>query len=264
MLTEVKNQIKVTLLSIKYNIMREMINSVSFVLKVVMMMLNNATFIIQWLVLFSLKESFGGFEFKHVMLLWGISSAAYGISHLCFDGAGYIPSYIEDGGLDAFLVQPKSVLLMTLVSRSAISALGDLLYGIIITLVFWHKPSEILLCITFTILAAIIYTAYRVILSSITFWFLKSGDAAENLRGLFINFSIYPQNIFGKAIKMIMFTVVPAGIAIYLPVVTIMSFNIKYLIAVVLFAIFICFVAVFIFNRGLKRYNSANLMSARV
>ena len=264
MLTEAKNQLRVGLLSVKYNIMREMINSVSFMLKVVMMMLNNATFIIQWLVLFSLKESFGGFELKHVMLLWGISSTAYGISHLCFDGVGYIPEYIENGQLDTFLVQPKSTLLMAAVSKSAISAIGDLLYGVIITLIFWHKPSEILLYVLFSVLAGVIYTAYRIILCSITFWFMKSGDAADNLRNLFITFSIYPQNIFGNAIKIIMFTIVPAGIAVYLPVLIIMSFNIKYLLAVSFFAIFITFLAVLIFNRGLKRYESANLMVARV
>ena len=263
MLTEAKNQFKVILLSIKYNVMREMINSVSFVLKVVMMMLNNASFIVQWIVLFSLKDSFGGFELRHVMLLWGISSTAYGISHLCFDGVGYIPTYIENGQLDTFLVQPKNTLLMTAVSKSAISAIGDLLYGIIITLIFWHRPSEILLYVLFSVLASLIYTAYRVVLSSFTFWFIKSGDAFENLRGLFINFSIYPQNIFGNAIKIIMFTVVPAGIAIYLPVVTIMSFNIVYLFAVLLFTAFSIFIAFFMFNRGLKRYESTNLMVAR-
>lgn len=47
MLTEVKKEIKLVFLSIKYNIMRQMINPLSFTLNVIFMMLNNAAFIIQ-------------------------------------------------------------------------------------------------------------------------------------------------------------------------------------------------------------------------
>lgn len=263
MLMEVKNQIKVLFLSIKYNIMREMINGVSFILKVVMMMLNNASFIIQWIVLFSLKDSFGGFVFKDVMLIWGISASSYGISHLLFAGVGYIPSYIENGQLDTFLIQPKSTLLMAAVSKTEISALGDLLYGLIVGLIFWHRPTDILLFILFSITGAIIYTAHRVILSSFTFWFFKSSDAAETIRSIFLNFSLYPQNIFSKAIKVLMFTLIPAGIAIYLPVLTIRSFNITYMLIVFMFAIFISILATYMFNKGLKKYDSSNLMNAR-
>ena len=55
MLTEAKNQIRVMALSIKYSLMREMLNKVTFVSNIVFMILNNASFIIQWLVLFTLK-----------------------------------------------------------------------------------------------------------------------------------------------------------------------------------------------------------------
>ncbi|MBQ9013759.1 MAG: ABC-2 family transporter protein [Bacilli bacterium] len=264
MLMEVKNNVRVSLLSIKYNIMREMVNTVSFILKVFMMMLNNSTFIIQWLVLFSLKDNFGGFVFKDVMLLWGISAASFGMSHLFFGGIGLLPSYIEEGKLDAYLVQPKSVLLMTSTSASEISALGDLLYGIIVALIFWHRPLDIVLFIFFTILSCIIYTAFRIILSSITFWFLRAGDAAESIRSIYINFSLYPQNIFSRAIKFIMFTIIPAGISIYLPVKTIINFDTKNTLIVIFFTIFIVITSVFIFNKGIKKYESANLMSARV
>ena len=60
MLMGVKNQIKVCLLSWKYSLMREMINKISFFSQVVFMILNNASFIVQWLVLFSIKEDVGG------------------------------------------------------------------------------------------------------------------------------------------------------------------------------------------------------------
>ena len=62
MLTEVKNQIKVIILSVKYNIMRLMVNKVTFLTNIIFMILNNAGFIIQWIILFSLKENIGGYN----------------------------------------------------------------------------------------------------------------------------------------------------------------------------------------------------------
>ena len=47
MLTAVKNQVRVCVLSVKYNIMREMLNKVTFLTNILFMMLNNATFIVQ-------------------------------------------------------------------------------------------------------------------------------------------------------------------------------------------------------------------------
>jgi len=56
MLTEVNNQIKVASTSIKYALQREMLNKVTFVTNVLFMILNNACFIVQWIILYSLKE----------------------------------------------------------------------------------------------------------------------------------------------------------------------------------------------------------------
>lgn len=47
MLMEVKNQIKVMVLSVKYNIMKQMTNKVTFITNIVFMILNNASFIVQ-------------------------------------------------------------------------------------------------------------------------------------------------------------------------------------------------------------------------
>ncbi len=47
MLMAVKNQIKVTLLTIKYAIMREMLNKFTFFSNIIFMMLNNASMIVQ-------------------------------------------------------------------------------------------------------------------------------------------------------------------------------------------------------------------------
>ena len=87
MLTEVRNQIKVIFLSLKYNIMREMTNKVTFISNVLFMILNNSSFIIQWIVLFSLRQEIGGYTMKEIILLWGIASGTFGLSRIVFSKA---------------------------------------------------------------------------------------------------------------------------------------------------------------------------------
>ena len=84
MLTEAKNQIKVMMLSVKYNIMRQMVNKVTFITNILFMILNNASFIVQWIILFSLKDEIGGYTLKEVLLLWGLAAGTFGISHILF------------------------------------------------------------------------------------------------------------------------------------------------------------------------------------
>ena len=82
MLMEVKKQIKIIFLSVKYNLMKQMLNKITFITNILFMILNNATFIIQWLVLFNIREEIGGYGFKEVLLLWGLAAGAFGIAHI--------------------------------------------------------------------------------------------------------------------------------------------------------------------------------------
>ena len=125
MLTVVKNQIKVIILSIKYNIMRQMVNKVTFITNILFMILNNASFIIQWIILFNIRDEIGGYNIKQIVLLWGLASSVYGVANIIFGEAFEISDLIIRGKLDTFLVQPKNVFLSVLTSKTKISAIGD-------------------------------------------------------------------------------------------------------------------------------------------
>ncbi|MDE7186116.1 MAG: ABC-2 family transporter protein, partial [Lachnospiraceae bacterium] len=107
MLTAVKNQVRVCLLSVKYNIMREMLNKATFVMNILFTMLNNATILVQWFILFRLREDVGGYTMKEIMLLWGLVAASFGLAHVLFARVFSLPELIISGKLDSYLVQPK-------------------------------------------------------------------------------------------------------------------------------------------------------------
>lgn len=264
MLTVVKNECKILLLSVKYNLMKEMTNRVTFLTNVFFMMLNNASFIIQWLILYSLKEDIGGYAMKDVMLLWGLSAGTYGLGHIFFEKAYSLSELIMNGKLDSFLVQPKNVLLSVISSGTNTSAIGDLIYAYVILLIFNFNVKSFLLFTYFILLGALILTAFAVLTGSISFWIIRGDMLADNLNGIIINFSTYPDGIFKGIVRLILYTIIPVGMAIYLPLKVILQFHPLYLLGTTVFTASIILLAFWVFYRGLRRYTSSNLMSARI
>lgn len=265
MLMEVKNQIKVMFLSIKYNIMRQMVNKFTFIMNVLFMILNNASFILQWVILFNIKESIGGYSFKEIVLLWGMAASTFGIAHIMFHKAFYISDLIINGKLDTFLVQPKNVLLSVITSDTSVSAIGDLLYGYICLSIYGISLRNLILFTLFTISGGIILTSFVTILGSISFWLPKSGDIlSDSLSNLMIHLATYPDGIFKNTVKVLLYTLIPVGVSSYLGVNLILNFNFKSFIYLVIFITFIISLTFIVFNKGLKKYSSSNLMSSRI
>lgn len=264
MLMEARNQIKVMFLALKYNIMRQMTNKVTFITNIVFMILNNASFIIQWIILFSLKDEIGGYTIKEVILLWGMASSVYGISHIFFHKAFELSDLIINGKLDSFLVQPKNVFLSVISSETSISAIGDLIYGYICLSLYGITVKNFILFTIFSVTGGIIVTAFASILGCLSFWIVKGDILADSLGGVMINFATYPGTIFKNFIRILLYTVIPVGIANYLPVDTILNFNVGNFMIIIVFTFTIFMLAFVVFNMGLKRYSSSNLMSSRV
>ena len=264
MLMEVKNQIKVMILSLKYAIMREMLNKVTFLSNIVFMILNNATFIIQWIVLYSLRENVGGYTFNQVLMLWAIASGTFGFAHFFFKKAYSLSDTITNGKLDAYLVQPKNVLISCITSDVSPSALGDLIYGYIVIFLSGITISKFILFTFFIISGGIIMVDIAIILGSLSFYISKSDMIAETGNNFMIYFATYPDGIFKGIAKLLLFTLIPIGITTYVPVWVLTKFNLYYFVGVIAFTICITIFAFVIFYKGLKRYSSSNLMVAKI
>ncbi len=264
MSTVVKNQLRVCFLSVKYNIMREMLNKVTFLTNIGFMILNNAAFILQWVILFHLKENIGGYTMRDVMLLWGLAASTFGLSRILFARAFSLPDLIINGKLDSYLVQPKNVLLSVITSATNTSAIGDFLYGILLLCVFDFSPGKLLLFLLFSGTGAIILTAFALLLGSLCFWLVRAEAFGDHMINCSISFSTYPDGIFQGVARFLLYQVLPVGMVIYRPVHLLIDFRISSFLQVLGYTILICFLAAFVFYRGLKRYSSSNLMEARM
>lgn len=264
MLTAVKNQLWVCLLSVKYNIMREMTNRFTFVTNIVFMMLNNAAFIVQWVILFKMRGEIGGYTMREIMLLWGLTASSYGLSHILFARAFTLHELIVNGKLDAYLVLPKSVLLSVMTSTSEASSIGDFLYGLVVMCLFCFSVGRLFLFLLFTVTGALIMTALALLAGSLSFWFVRSEMVGVHVVNTMISFSTYPDGIFHGTARFLLYFVIPVGMAVYWPVHVMVSFDLAMFLKVVGYTVFLMAAAVYVFYRGLKRYSSGNLMEARV
>lgn len=264
MLQAVKNQLRVTMKTIKYGLMREMINKTSFIMNIVFMLLNNASFIIQWIVIYSLKEDVGGYTFNQILLLWAIAASTYGFSHFIFKRSYSLSDVITNGKLDSFLVQPKNVLISAITTDVEVSALGDILYGYIVLVISGLTITKFLLFTLFSITGAIIITDIAVMLGSLSFWFGKSDMIADTGNGLMTNFATYPDGIFKGVARILLLTIIPVGLTSYFPVWIMTKFDLTLTIIIIVITIVLTILAFAIFYRGLRRYSSSNLMISKI
>lgn len=283
MSTAVKNQVRVCLLSVKYNIMREMVNPVTFATNIIFMMINNAAILVQWFILFRLRGEIGGYTMKEVMLLWGLTASSFGLSRVLFARVFSLPELIISGKLDSYLVQPKNVCLSVLTSATSTESIGDFLYGLVLMVFSGFSVGRLLLFLLFTVTGTVILVAFGLLLGSLSFWFVRAEMLGGQMVSGMISFMTYPDGIFRGASRFLLYFIIPVGMAVYHPVHIMAAFEtvgdpgrtagsagqflqsgLPDLLTVAGYAVLLMSIAVFVFYRGLKRYASSSLMEARM
>lgn len=264
MLTAVKQQLRVCLLSFKYNMMREMVNKVTFLTNVCFMVLNNASILVQWFILFRLREDVGGYTFREILFLWGLTAVSFGLSHILFARAFSLSDLIIRGKLDSYLVQPKNVLVSVITSSTNVSAIGDFLYGVALVCACRPGVGGFLLFLLFTVTGTAVFTAFALLLGSLSFWFVRMDMLQGQMVMSAVSFATYPDGIFEGISRFLLYFIIPVGMAVWHPVHVLANFDAGMLLAVIGYACALSAAAVAIFYRGLKRYASGNLMEARL
>lgn len=191
----------------------------SFMLQLVFMILNNFVFFAIWWIFFQKFEDINGWTLSELKAMYGFTALSFGMTIVFCGGIGELSRKIVDGGLDAYLVQPKNALVQAIASQSRSAGWGDIISGGI--LVAWsgylnwaHLPIILLLVLS----ATLVFISAGVIAHSLAFWLGPVEHLSRQLFEFVIAFSVYPQTIFPLLFKIFLFTVIPAGFIGYLPV----------------------------------------------
>ena len=229
------------------------------------MILNDALFIVQWVIIFSFVDDIAGFGFNECMLLWALSAGGFGVARVFFGGAWRIKDIVYEGRLDVYLTHPKNVLVNVCCSSTEVSAIGDLLYAFIVLFIIGAPWYWFLILVPAIILVGILYAAIYVTYVSLCFR-IKGGDGVANfVDSSLLKFGQYPPQIFSFGVKFILLTIIPAIFFTFIPVQYIfLTPNFWWMLGLAATAFFWVWLAFVSFNSGLKRYNSGSLMGGRM
>jgi hypothetical protein len=122
--------------------------------------------------------------------------------------------------------------------------------------VSWRAAPLALLAI---VTSALVFVACGILVQSLAFWMGNIDTVARQLWELLVTFAVYPEPLFGGTLRLILFTVLPAGFVGYVPArLAERPSGALALLMISAAAAYLALAAV-VFERGLKRYTSGSL-----
>lgn len=237
----------------------------NFLLQFFGMILNNAAFALFWDFLLRRTGSLGGYGFREIMYVWALTSSAFGLAHAVFGNLRAIGGLVREGGLDAYLLQPKDAFLNVLVSKTMVSAWGDFLYGyIVLFLLPGCSAASVLLFTALVVPAAVVLASVFAAADSSAFFVGDSGGLSQAVFEFMLSFSLYPETIFGPGFRWVLYSILPSAFVAFVPARALAALDWGAVLPLCAVAALYAALAYAVFRAGLKRYGSGNRMDARI
>jgi len=198
-------------------------------------------------------------------ITYGVLASSFGLVSLLFGNAFMLSEIINNGRLDYYLSLPRPVLLHTISSRMVSSGMGDFTYGFLsYALSGQYSWEGFLRFILATLLAAIVFASFLILIQSLAFWFGMISNLTSLMVNAMITFGIYPTTLFDSYAKLILFTLIPAALMGAVPAEFLKQFSWGSLAELFAGAFIFLFLAVALFYTGLKRYESGSAIQVEV
>ena len=216
-------------------------------------------------IIFSQIPALIGWSFEEVLFIYGFSLIAKSVDHLFTDNlwmVGY--RIIRKGEFDKYLTRPINTLYHVIAENFCVDAFGEMLTCVLLlgysipklNLPFhWYTIPLLLVIVVF---ATLIYSSLKIITAAISFWTKASGHITHMLY-MTNDFSKYPVSIYNKAVQTVITYIIPFAFTAYFPASYFLTGeNSLFCIGGTVVAGTVLFtLALFIWNRGLRAYESA-------
>jgi len=262
---DMKKHLKIFACYFKLNFASALEYRASFVTQAFGMALSNSSFIFFWWIAFDkIGGQIAGYSFEDVLFIWAVASSAFGLSRVLFANVSNLTNLIITGELDTFLLQPCSILMNFLCAKTNLSAYGDLVYGFIIMGIFYRgNLSAWIFFSAGIIIGAFLMTAITLTAHTLSFYFGDATVIGQMATEFAINFSVYPEKIYAPVIRAFMYSLIPIGFAVHMPLRLIEQFSPLTALAGLGGSALYCVLSGLFFYRGLRRYESGNVIVVR-
>jgi ABC-2 type transport system permease protein len=155
------------------------------------------------LVLFRVTGVLGGFPLRDVVLIIGLSSAAFAAADLVLGNIRKIGHYVRTGLLDAVLVRPLAVLPQVVLADMPLRKLSRALFGLAVWLaalaiadIEW-TPARLVLAVTAPLAGVLFFSSIFVATASVAFWWIDSVEVSHAFTYGGKDFTAYPITVYG-------------------------------------------------------------------
>lgn len=249
---------------VKANLAMALEYRASLLMQITGMFINDILWVAFWVLYFTKFPVLKGWTLDDVIVLWASFAMSAGLVFGLTANALRIPALVVQGQLDYYLALPKDVLLHLLISQIRPVNFGDLLFAPVLLIVMVKLTwAQVLVFIAASLLGAIVMLSFFVLVGSLVFYLGHAETVAGQLMNALIHFATYPTTIFDTGVKMLLFTLLPAGFITTMPVELVREFHWVGFLQLLGGAAAFAGLAVVVFRRGLRRYESGNLMLMR-
>jgi ABC-2 type transport system permease protein len=235
-----------------------------FVSQVVAMFVNNCVWVVFWGLFFTRFPVLRGWDVRDVMTVWALAAAGFGLAHAVYGNALQLANLIAQGQLDVWMLYPRALVPHMLLGRMSATAWGDALfgYGAYVALV---RPdlAHLGLFVTLSLSAAALFVGFSVLSGSLGFFLGNSATLTEQWRMAMITLSTDPATLFSGTVKLLLYTIVPAGFVTHLPIVALRELSLADAALATAGSLGFLALSAGVFYHGLRRYESGNLLTMR-
>ncbi len=193
-----------------------------FFISILMMLIGDLMFPLVTLLLYSSGASFPGWTLQEAILIQGIFTLAKGIAFPFFFGIVSTTLYhVREGSYDIFLLKPRSILFITMVSSFDMDDFGRLISGGLLTgwalsgmrmpgTAEWLQFGVLFLC------SMLVLFAFSLFLSGLLFKWVGSSRVYDIFDSVSL-FGMYPGSIFTRTFQNVLTYVIPITMIGFLP-----------------------------------------------
>jgi len=238
---------------------------VSFITQVIGMAVNNFIYFAIWIIFFDRFKDVRGWGINDMYVTFGVLASGFGLVAILFGNAFTLSDVINNGRLDYYLSLPRPVLLHAVSSRMISSGMGDFTYGFLSYAISGQFTLPGLFRFILAILlAAVVFASFLILVHSLAFWAGIVSSFSSLMFNALLNFGIYLITLFDNYAKLILFTIIPAALVGAVPAEFITQVSWQSLAQMLLGALAFLGLAIYIFNLGLRRYESGSAIQIEV